>query len=270
MSTSDFTFDPRRAALHVALLCAALALPSALAGLLDTRTLYEVNIWSKPLKFQLSFALHWLTISWLLQQLDYPAFTRTSLRWWLQIGGVAAVVEVLYITLQAARGRASHFNVSTPLETVLYYGLMGGAALLMMFATIWIGWLVLRHPRDPQRGAAWLATVLGLIGGSVLTLLVTAPLAAGAIDGPGHWVGGVHSDGEGLPVFGWSTTGGDLRVPHFFAAHLLQLLPLMASLAVRCGLARPRRWVFGMFASGSLVVLATFVQAARGRPFWPI
>ncbi|WP_213030199.1 hypothetical protein, partial [Acinetobacter baumannii] len=84
MNTSGPAFNPQLTALHVAWLCAALALPSALASLLDTRTLYEVNIWSKPLKFQLSFALNWLTVAWLLQQLDGAAFTRNSLRWWLR------------------------------------------------------------------------------------------------------------------------------------------------------------------------------------------
>ncbi len=31
----------------------------------------------------------------------------------------------------------------------------------------------------------------------------------------GHWIGGDMTDATGLPVFKWSTTGGDLRVSHF-------------------------------------------------------
>ena len=202
--------------------------PSALAFGLDARTINDVNIWSKPLKFQLSFALHWLTVAWLLRLLNPTAARTLSLRWWLRIGAFASVVEVFHITLQAARGRASHFNFSTSLEAVLYFALMGGAALLMMLATIWIGWLVWRHAEPGQRCTGlWLGAVLGLVFGSVVTLLVPAPLAAGVIDGPGHWVGGVRTDATGLPIFGWSTTGGDLRVPHFFGTHLLQLRPLV-------------------------------------------
>ena len=168
-------------------MCLALAIPSALAFGLDARTINDVNIWSKPLKFQLSFALHWLTVAWLLRLLNPTAARTPSLRWWLRIGAFASVVEVFYITLQAARGRASHFNFSTSLEAVLYFALMGGAALLMMLATIWIGWLVWRHAEPGQRCTGlWLGAVLGLVFGSVATLLVTAPLAAGVIDGPGH------------------------------------------------------------------------------------
>lgn len=262
------TTDPRRLALDTALLCAALALPSLLAYAADTRTIHDVNVWSKPLKFQLSFALHWLTITLLLNLLDSSALARPSLRWWLRIGGLAAVLEVLYITLQAARGRASHFNFSTPLETSLYYGLMGGAALLMMLATIWAGWMLWRHPRANERSATWLGAVLGLVGGSLVTLLVTAPLAAGAIDGPGHWVGGVRSDAAGLPILGWSTTGGDLRVPHFFATHLVQTLALAGWLADRLHAVRPRRWVWATGLAGSAVVLAALAQALRRQPFW--
>jgi hypothetical protein len=44
---------------------------------------------------------------------------------------------VFCIILQAVRGRASHFNFSTPLETLSSCGLMGAAAVLMMLATAW-------------------------------------------------------------------------------------------------------------------------------------
>jgi hypothetical protein len=269
MSASTTRYEPARSAFDIAVLCLALALPSAVAFGLDTRTIYDVNIWSKPLKFQLSFALHWFTVAWLLRLLGPEAASARSLRWWLRIGAFASVVEVFYITLQAARGRASHFNFATPLETVLYYGLMGGAAVLMMLATIWVGWMVWRHAAPKHRRTGlWLGAVLGLVAGSIVTLFVTAPLAAGAIAGPGHWVGGLRTDATGLPVFGWSTTGGDLRVPHFFATHLLQALPLVGWIADRSRRSEPRRWVWGALTFGVVAVLATGWQALQGQPFW--
>lgn len=259
--------DARRTALTAAVLLAALAMPSAVGWLFDPRSIQGTSVWSKPLKFQLSFALHWLTIAWTLSLMDAQARASVGLRRWVSAGAMAAVVEVGYISLQGARGRPSHFNFETPLETVLYYGLMGGAALVMMAATLSVGIWLWRH-QDVQSGPGLrLGAVLGLVAGSVVTLVVTAPLAAGAIDGPGPWVGGVRSNAGGLPFTGWSTKGGDLRVPHFFAAHLVQAMPLAGWVADRClpegirGLA-----VWSALAAALFVVAATFAQAVSGIP----
>jgi hypothetical protein len=180
---------------------------------------------------------------------------------------MAAVVEVGYISLQGARGRPSHFNFETTLDTVLYYGLMGGAALVMMAATLAAGMWLWRH-QDMRSGPGLrLGAVLGLVAGSVATLIVTAPLAAGAIDGPGSWVGAVRSNAAGLPLTGWSTTGGDLRVPHFFASHMVQAMPMAGWAADRCLPEKTRPVaVWSALAAALFVVAATFAQAVAGIP----
>ncbi len=255
--------------LATALACLALLLPSVPAWLIDPRTLDGVSVWAKPIKFQLSFALHWLTVVWLLRWLDPVAARDNGLRRWLLVGGWATVIEVLYISLQGARGRASHFNVSTWWEGVLYYGLMGGAAVLMVLATLAVGLWIWCHPREGRRDAAWLGAVIGLVWGSALTLLVTAPLAAGVIDGPGPWVGGTRSNADGLPLLHWSTTGGDLRIPHFFATHLMQAVPLAGWALVQRGApwARAGVWLAALCMTG--LVGYTLARAISGLPPWP-
>ncbi len=259
--------EPRRTALFAAALLAAPVVPTALGWLVDDRLIQGASVWSKPLKFQLSFALHWLTIAWALTCMEASARASIGLRRWIHAGAIAAVAEVAYITLQGARGRASHFNFGTTLETVLYYGLMGGAALTMMAATLAAGIWLWRHPDVRSGPGLRTGAVMGLVAGSIATVMVTAPLAAGAIDGPGPWVGGTRSHADGLPLTGWSTTGGDLRVPHFFAAHLVQAMPLAGWMADRWLPARVRTWaLWSALAIALCVVAATFAQAVSGIP----
>jgi hypothetical protein len=269
-------FDARRAALHIALACGVIALPTLGAMAVDARQLSGVSVWAKPLKFQLSLALHWATVALLLGLLDPAQQGRPLVRWALRVGAFATLVELLYIVLQAARGRASHFNNDTWLEAFLYTALMGTGALLIVATTAALGVALWRHPRPRAGGdgrdALWLGAVLGLLVGSIATLLVAVPLSSGVIAGPGPWVGGLRSNGEGLPLVGWSTTGGDLRVPHFVATHLLQALPLAGWLlahgaaAWHWPLARARAGVWGAAVLGVVLVALAMAQAVSGQP----
>lgn len=99
---------------------AALALPGAIAMTFDDRTLFGVNVWDKPLRFDLALGVHLLTLRVLLCLLAPTRRARAAIRRASALCTVCAVLEALYVTLQAARGRASHFNVQTPLEQFLY------------------------------------------------------------------------------------------------------------------------------------------------------
>lgn len=77
-----------------------------------------------------------------------------------------------------------------------------------------------------------------------------------------------------MPLTGWSTTGGDLRIPHFFGMHALQLLPLLLmgllALAPRfTRLADERvrlRLVLVAAAAYAAVFALVTWQALRGQP----
>jgi hypothetical protein len=73
-----------------------------------------------------------------------------------------------------------------------------------------------------------------------------------------------------LPVVGWSTQGGDLRVAHFVGLHGLQILPLVALALVRFGPAwlpmRDRSRLVGVAAAFWIVlILLLSWQALRGQ-----
>ena len=71
--------------------------------------------------------------------------------------------------------------------------------------------------------------------------------AAGAADAHGNQVSmvGGHGigdpDGNGMPLTHWSSTGGDLRVPHFVGLHSIHVLLLVAVLLG--ALAARRSWL---------------------------
>lgn len=72
--------------------------------------------------------------------------------------------------------------------------------------------------------------VIAVIGMS-LAFLMASPAAAQLDNFQGiagaHTVG-LADGGPGIPILGWSTAAGDLRIPHFVGMHALQLIPLMA------------------------------------------
>lgn len=252
---------PRRRDLDAAVLALLMMmLPTMVAIALDTRTFNGVDVWIKPLKFQASLALHLATVALFLRWLP-PRFRSgavgAALAWMLII---PAAFEAGYITLQAARGSASHFNVSTPVYETLYM-LMGLGAVSLIAAAIVVGVLILWAGNARMNPPLRLAIGLGLILGGALGGVAGAWMSVN----DGHWVGGVRSDTHGLPILGWSTSGGDLRVPHFFGLHMMQALPIIGWLA------RNRRdgrlLVVAAALAGIGVTVATLIQASRGQPF---
>ena len=84
---------------------------------------------------------------------------------------------------------------------------------------------------------------------------------------------GVEDGGAGMPITGWSTEGGDLRIGHFLGVHALQAIPLLALglvlLARRFPTLRPEgartALVFvGTASYAGLIWLVTW-QAQRGE-----
>ncbi|MCZ8113040.1 MAG: hypothetical protein ACK5Y8_02695 [Betaproteobacteria bacterium] len=72
-----------------------------------------------------------------------------------------------------------------------------------------------------------------------------APLNVASTAALGLVPGSVPIDGAGHPLLGRSSTGGDLRVPHFVATRLLQALALAGGLLARAWPARARAGEWG-------------------------
>ncbi len=252
-------WEPAMALTGLAML--ALMLPTAWAALGETRTLNGVNVWDKALKFELSTGLFLLTAAWVN--------TRLPTTWRHTVGGryviwtaiAATVFEVGYIVLQASKGEASHFNATSALAMTMY-ALMGVGALALVSTSLVQGIAVLRSPGVGDPPAFRLALGWGLVLTFVLGAITGGYMGAQT----SHWVGGVASDVGGLPLLGWSTTGGDLRAPHFLGVHASQILPVVALVLIA---ANPRRAnALTVLAIMGYVALtaAVFVQALSGQP----
>lgn len=221
---------------------ALLSLLLVVGVLADARVVGSQPAWMKPLKFGLSMTIYTFTITWLL------GFVRSERRWvqrgvqafaWLVIG--VFVVEMAIIAFQAGRGVTSHFNAATPLDTALY-SVMGTAITVLWIANLLLAVLLL-FQRFEQPAFAWsvrLGLFLAVIGMGQ-AFLMTSPTAqqmAGWQLGEAVSIVGAHSvgapdGGPGLPLLGWRTDVGDLRVGHFVGMHGLQALPLLGWFLVR-------------------------------------
>lgn len=140
----------------------------------------------------------------------------------------------------------SHFNTGTSVDAVLW-GTMGAAILASMLAILVVAILATVRPLafEPQLA---MAVRIGL------WLVLLTAISGFAMGGRGQHTVGEH---------------GDLRVPHFFALHGLQALPVTALLLARVPTSDRIRWIaLGLVAvSWTALALGTLVQAFDGRPF---
>jgi hypothetical protein len=234
------------------------------AAILDTRTLWEVSVWHKPLKFCMALLIHFATLAILAQALTPRRRTGVLLSVFVWLSVAAALFEIVYIIIQAARGRHSHFNFETAFEANMYTA-MGAGALLLVLAPFVLG-VLLATQRDGDRSGFRLGAVIGLIIAPILTLAFAGYMSSVNYS---HWVGEATSDAGGVPLFGWSREVGDLRPAHFVSTHAMQILPLVGLGADR--LARPAARPVVLIASAVLASVAAllFFQALSGAPLWP-
>lgn len=237
--------------LHAGLAALALALLP-----LDHRLVTGALVWLKPLKFALSGLAYTWTLAWLLA--DLPAPAQRAVRRLSGAVALSMVVEILIIFIQAGRGVASHYNVNSPVNGLLF-GLMGIFILINTAMTVWALYLAWRYQPHGSAGYVW-GLRLGL-----LVFLVGSALGGIMIHLGQHTVG-APDGGPGLPGLGWSTRAGDLRAAHFLGLHALQALPL---LGWALGRWVPRR-AAALVGAGALayaaLVAGLLAWALHGRP----
>jgi hypothetical protein len=236
---------------------AVLALVAAIGTFADPRVLTGAPIWLKPFKFAVSFVLYATTLAWMLSLLQRRSRVAERAA---TVVLATAFIEMVVIVTQVVRGQTSHYNQTTPLNAALWQ-VMSFSILVLFIAHLVIGIVVLRQRIADRVSAHAVRWGLGLF---LLGTLAAVPMVRP--EQSAHTVG-VPDGGPGLPVVGWSTTGGDLRIGHFVGMHALQALPLLALLLGKRldEFTRIRLLLVAGVAYGILTVLLTW-QALRGQP----
>jgi len=195
----------------------------------------------KSLKFGISITVLLVSVWLVLRALDAPGRLRAGIAWTLV---VTLVVEMVVIAGQALRSRPSHFNTSTPLDAALWQ-VMGAAILIALGALLVLAIVATTYPLrlDP------LVATAVRVGLWVLLLVAVSGMAMGGKSS--HSV----------------APNGDLRVPHFFALHALQVLPVTALILQRLPLREGVRWALLITACvvWTGIAVGTLVQALAGR-----
>lgn len=190
-----------------------LMIPTLLVAIIDQRSIRDVAIWAKPLKFLASTALFSISTAWFMGLLPVAVRASRTARTivWMLI--ITSLFEVVYISIQAALGSASHYNVADKFHAAMF-GLMAVAAVLLVATQAMLAWLIFKYtPERPITPSTW-AVIVGL---ALTFVLSTAS---------GFMLGGKQPPaGVGLMIAGWHLAGGDVRPAHFLGVHAQQIIP---------------------------------------------
>ncbi|MCP9756830.1 hypothetical protein EGI26_16820 [Lacihabitans sp. CCS-44] len=217
-----------------------------------------INSMIKPIKFALSTWIY----AWSMAYLLFYVEKQQKVRQYTYLAVATMLYENGVITIQAFRGKLSHFNQSEIVGGILY-ALMGIMIVWLTTATLVLTIRFIRQKTYIISDSFALSIQIGLV------MFVIFSFFGGYMSGiNSHNVGG-EIGGEGLYLLNWSTLFGDLRVAHFFGVHSLQLIPIfgyfISQNTENQSKEKQQVWVFS--ALYFLFVVFTMLQGLAGKPF---
>ncbi len=245
-----------------ALILMSLIPPTLIAMSLDNRTVFDVNVWMKPLKFEIALLVYLITLAWFAKWLPEGTTNRVWYRAFSITIVLCVIAEIIWIAGAASYGVKSHFNKTPTMATI--YGAMGILALTLTSSSLLYGILIWTNKKSGLNLNLQRSISIGLILTFILTITVGFYIGAQMH----HFIGGNLSDAEGLPIFGWARDGGDLRAAHFFATHAMHLIPIFG---LMLSPVRSQHLSLVLIITFSicyvLFVSYIFIEALEGKPF---
>lgn len=174
-------------------------------------------IYLKPLKYFITLAFMSWTIGWYISYTHSKSVKKI-------IPFLTAFPMIVYSAIvlnQANRSTTSHFNTSTPFDSMMYYVMciMTFLFLLSIFV-LTFSFFNQKKIKLSQHYTWGIRMGLSVFSLSLLIGVLMMILGSHSIGGP---------DGsKGLHFLNWSRKFGDLRVSHLMGLFSLQIIPLMS------------------------------------------
>lgn len=213
----------------------------------------------KPLKFAVSTFVYSFTLAYLLFYIN----NQKKVKQFSILSVFVMTFENGVITIQAFRGKLSHFNQNELVGGILY-ALMGILIVWLTTATLVITIRFFLQKVYTISKPYVLSIKLGLLFFVIFSYWGGYMSVVNS-----HTVGGKMGS-DGLPFLNWSNVFGDLRVSHFFGIHSLQVIPLVGFFIAN-KMRNPQTatkfiWLFVIIYISFVVFSA--IQALNSQPFF--
>jgi hypothetical protein len=235
-----------------------LAICLGLYATINTVEVLGINSMIKPIKFALSTWVYAWTMAYLLFYVN----NQNRVKWYSILATIVMLYENGVITIQAFRGKLSHFNQTELLGGILY-ALMGIMIVWLTTATLVISVRFILQKSYSINKTFALSIKIGLLFFVIFSFFGGYMSVINS-----HNIGGKIGE-VGLPLLNWSTLFGDLRVAHFFGIHSLQIIPILGYYTSKR--ITNEKNATSIIWIGSIVYLAficfAMMQALEGIPF---
>ena len=214
----------------------------------DYTQILGVNAWVKPFKFYLSAGIFTWSISWMIYHINSKR-SRIICGWLI---GISTFTENCIVFYQSAKGVPSHYNNSTPFNSMLY-SMMGICMSVFLLTVIYITIVFFRQRKMPiSQHYSW-GIRMGFLIFSIFSSIGIIMMIMKS-----HTIGGADG-GPGLKFLNWSTKFGDLRIAHIMSVFSLQIIPLVSYYFFE-----KKRQVINFSITYSIVIIALLILAFMG------
>lgn len=170
----------------------------ATAALVDPRTLARgEDVWAKPLRFALAFAVQVATLLWLRARLSATGWRRAAFDLVVRAQAWICLAELLLIALQGARGVESHFNYATGFDRALFTLMGVGTAGVLLTCLVGAAVAASRRPFDLAVAAGLLCCAAGGLVGVWMTFPTPEQAAALQAELRPQVIGAAHAAATG-------------------------------------------------------------------------